>query len=72
MDERTYVEVQELSAEVPACQWNKKESPRLNILNSIRGRVSLYLHHTSSKVAQLSGKRDLLGHDFSHRERESM
>lgn len=57
------IEIWESSREVPTdhCCKNIQD---LNILKRERGIISLYIYHSSSKVAQLSANRDLLSHDF--------
>lgn len=59
MDKRACVEVQKSSKEVPACHWSKKKK-KIRDQMHWEGIVSLYLHHSSLKAAQLSDKRDIL------------
>ena len=74
MGERAFVEVWSQVEKFQHTTGLKKgkKSPRLDALKRVRGTVSLYPHDLFPKVAQLSAKRHLLGHEFSHRESESM
>lgn len=47
-----------------------KKPQRIRTLKRVR-RVLLYPHHPSPKVTQLKAKKELLGSDFSHRDKVS-
>lgn len=59
MGENTSVGVWESRGEVPAHCWGNNIQYS-DTLKSVRGMISLFWHHISSKVALLSAKRHLL------------